>query len=172
MSESFTLQLSLTIRPCVAEDLPGLEWFGMFTRHRDIIADAFRRHCAGDNPMLVVDLAGFPVAQAWIDVARRAPEGVAVLWAVRVMPLLQGRGIGARLLAAAEAEIRRRGLSVAEIGVEKDNAGARRLYERLGYRLSGEAREEFGYRTPWGEEVREVADQWILRTRLAAEPEG
>lgn len=167
MGEPFTLPLTLTIRPCAAEDLPALEWFGMFTRHRDIIADAWRRHCAGDNPMIVVDVAGFPVAQAWIDLARRAPQRIAVLWAVRVMPFLQGRGVGSRLLAAAEAEIRRRGLEVAEVGVEKDNEGARRLYERLGYRQCGEELDELGYRTPWGEEVREVVDQWILRKRLA-----
>jgi len=166
MGEPFTVSLSLTIRPCIEEDVPALEWFGMFTPHRELLAQAWARCRTGDNPMLVADLDGFPVGQVWIDLARRVPEPVGMIWALRVLPCLQRLGIGARLLAAAEAEIRRRGRQIAEIGVEKENPDARRLYERLGYRAAGEELEDFKYTTPWGEERREVVDQWILRKHL------
>ena len=168
MREAFTLTVPLTIRPCAAEDLPALEWFGLFRCHREIFAEAWARCCAGQNPMLVADLNGFPAGQAWVDLTKRAPDPVGLIWALRVLPCLQGLGIGARLLAAAEAEIGRRGLGIAEIGVEKDNPGARRLYERLGYRLAGEIREESRYRTPEGEARREVYEQWVLQKRLGA----
>ncbi len=166
MGELFTVSLSLKIRPCVEEDIPALEWFGMFTAQRELLEAAWARCRAGDNPMLVADLGGFPAAQVWIDLARRAPQPIAVLWALRVLPCLQGLGIGARLLAAAEAEILRCGRRIAEIGVEKQNPSARRLYERLGYQPAGEEIESFKYTTPWGEERREVVDQWILRKHL------
>src|SRR5207302_8440273 len=54
------------IRLCRAEDLPQLEWFGMYAHHREILRDAFARHMRGDNLMLVADLNDFPVAQAWL----------------------------------------------------------------------------------------------------------
>jgi GNAT superfamily N-acetyltransferase len=45
----------------------------------------------------------------------------------------QGEGIGTALILAGEQEARKRSLPVAGLAVEVRNAGARRLYERLGY---------------------------------------
>lgn len=55
---------------------------------------------------------------------------------------------------------------VAEVGVEKDNEAAHRLYVRLGYEPHGDVLEEYAYTTPDGESARHVVDQWILRKRL------
>jgi ribosomal protein S18 acetylase RimI-like enzyme len=87
---------------------------------------------------------------------------------VRVYPFLQGCGIGARLLRAAERAVRERGCAAAEVGVEKDNPRARRLYERLGYHAHGERVEEFGYDDWNGTPVRVRVDQWMLRKPVAA----
>jgi ribosomal protein S18 acetylase RimI-like enzyme len=57
-----------------------------------------------------------------------------VLWALRVKPGWRGRGIGTRLIAAAEQVARRAGRSWAELEVEPHNTRARALYEGLGYR--------------------------------------
>jgi GNAT superfamily N-acetyltransferase len=46
----------------------------------------------------------------------------------------QGRGIGTAIIAAAEELARDWGYSAIGLGVGLDNPGARRLYERLGYR--------------------------------------
>jgi GNAT superfamily N-acetyltransferase len=51
-----------------------------------------------------------------------------------VCPDRQGAGIGAALLAAAEDEARRLGLPYMALMVTEENAAARRLYERAGYR--------------------------------------
>lgn len=165
--DRFTRSLEVTIRACREEDLPGLEWFGMFTPHREIIREAYRMQERGENLMLVAEANGFPVAQAWINLVARASLGAGLLWAVRVFPALRGMGIGSRLLSAAEEALRRRGVAHADIGVEKENEGARRLYERVGYRVLGEEYEEYEYTPPEGESpVRVPVDQWILRKSL------
>jgi ribosomal protein S18 acetylase RimI-like enzyme len=46
----------------------------------------------------------------------------------------QGRGTGTALIAAAESLAANWAYAVIGLAVELDNAGARRLYERLGYR--------------------------------------
>ena len=50
-----------------------------------------------------------------------------------VHPDWRGRGVGHRLLAAAEEEARRAGCSFLELSVDEDNTGARRLYGSQGF---------------------------------------
>lgn len=164
--ERHALRLELVIRTCREEDLPRLEWFGMFTPHRELIRDAYDRQERGEVAMLVADVNGFPVGQVWVDFVRRAADSMGTIWALRVLPPLQGKGIGTRLLAAAERVIRARGREAAEIGVEKDNPGARRVYERAGYRVVREEYEEYEYTTPDGTRIRVPVDEWILRKSL------
>jgi ribosomal protein S18 acetylase RimI-like enzyme len=65
-------------------------------------------------------------------------------------------------MASAHEVVREHGLRIAEVGVEKDNGDARRLYERLGYTLHRELREDYSYTTPDGVRGYHVVDQWIL----------
>lgn len=161
--------LDVRVRPCQMEDLSDLEWFGLYRHHREIFQDAFARHLRGENIMLVADLKGAPVGQAWVDLAKRQAEGIGYIWAVRVFPFLRRLGIGTLLMASAEDVIRERHLTIAEVGVEKDNPDARRLYERLGYRLQRDLREEYGYTTPDGVQAWHVVDQWLLHKHLLVE---
>jgi ribosomal protein S18 acetylase RimI-like enzyme len=50
-----------------------------------------------------------------------------------VAPEWQGRGLGAALLATAMTALRERGATVVQLKVVTANAGARRLYERMGF---------------------------------------
>jgi len=50
-----------------------------------------------------------------------------------VAPEWQGRGLGAALLATAMAALWERGATVVQLKVVTANAGARRLYERMGF---------------------------------------
>ena len=52
----------------------------------------------------------------------------------------QGRGVGARMLAALEDELRRDGVTRIDCGCHRDNTRAWRFYERLGYRPLDEER--------------------------------
>jgi ribosomal protein S18 acetylase RimI-like enzyme len=67
----------------------------------------------------------------------RAGSGVARLYSVAVDPDRRGTGLGLLLLADCEATARARGLRLLRLEVREDNAGAVRLYRRLGYEPIG-----------------------------------
>lgn len=158
----------VTIRRARAEDLPALEWHGLYTPMRAVIRSAFRAQERGDGAMLLADADGFPAGQAWIDFARKAHLGLATLWAVRVFPAFQRAGLGTLLMHAAERAVLTRGVGAAELGVDRDNAGVLRFYGALGYVRVGTERGTFSYRTPEGRTVEVSVDQWLLRKRLVA----
>ena len=56
---------------------------------------------------------------------------------LHVVQAYRRRGVAAALLAAGEAEARRRGFRRLTIEVEDNNPPARALYEKLGYRYTG-----------------------------------
>ena len=163
--ETVVRELSITIRPCTREDLVGLEWWGQFSEHRGIFAEAFERHERGENVMLVADLKGSPIGQAWVDLGRY-DDGTALLWAVRVFPALQGLGLGTRLIAAAERAAAARGARRVELSVETTNDGALRLYRSLGYDVVGEVVEPWRYVTPDGRTVETQQALRVLRKDL------
>jgi len=172
--ERFSLALEIVIRRCTQADLMALEWFGLFTDHREIIHAAFDRQRTGEVVMLVADLGGFPVGQVWVDFRRPCdqPQGPdATLWAVRVLPPLCGHRIGERLMQAAERLVRERGGRTLSLTVERSNRDARRFYERLGWTESGIARQEYHYRAPDGQQRRVPLDQWVMRKTLKAPPQ-
>lgn len=81
-------------------------------------------------------LAGLaPTGLAWVTL-RPVPwdDGpVALLDELYVVPEQRNAGVGSSLLAAAEAEVRRRGARFLEINVDGEDHDARRFYERHGY---------------------------------------
>ncbi|MBN1824630.1 MAG: GNAT family N-acetyltransferase [Candidatus Eisenbacteria bacterium] len=87
-----------------------------------------------------------PDREVWVARADGRPVGFAVLvlrgafvgylQSLVVEPALRGRGIGTRLLRFAEERILRESPNVF-VCVSSFNPGARRLYERLGYREVG-----------------------------------
>ncbi|MBP2302590.1 GNAT family N-acetyltransferase [Azospirillum picis] len=166
------LKLPAIIRAARQEDLPSLEWYGLHTPHREIIAGAYRLQERGDGAMLLAEVNGFPVGQICIDFLRKRPSGRATLWALRVFQPFRGLGLGALLVAAAERTVIQRGVAIAELGVDRDNAGVLPFYERLGYDHCGRERGHFLYHTPEGRLVRVAIDQWLLSKRLPADGAG
>lgn len=164
------IAMEATLRLATTDDLPALEWFGMFTPHREVIATAFRMQERGDGAMLLAVVNGFPAGQAWLDFVRRRPHGRATVWAVRVFPPFQHSRLGTRLMLTAESVIRDRGFGESELGVDRDNPGVLGFYERLGYRGAGTETGRFSYRTPEGAMIHQPIDQWILRKALATTP--
>ncbi len=126
--------LTAEVRLAQEDDLPALEWLGLYTPHRDIIHAAFEAQQRGDALLFLAVSAGYPIAQVWVDLAESREQQVAVLWAIRTFYPLQGLGLGQQLMAVVEAELARRGLRSAELDVEPDHAAAMRFYHRRGYR--------------------------------------
>jgi ribosomal protein S18 acetylase RimI-like enzyme len=164
----FVVTAEIAIRRCREGDLPRLEWFGLFTEHRELIQNAFRRQQTGEVVMLVADLDGFPVGQLWLDLTGKQDEEVGVLWALRVFPFLQNRSIGRRLIGAGEQELEDRDYRWAEIGVDKSEARAESLYRRLGYEPSSIALEEYSYRNPAGALICVPVELDLFRKRLTS----
>jgi ribosomal protein S18 acetylase RimI-like enzyme len=75
-----------------------------------------------------------------------------------VIPGLRGHGLGSQLLALADETGRAQGLGGMSVIVSDTNAGARRLYERHGYRLAGT-------RTKVKEGWQNEGKEWVLLTK-------
>ncbi len=67
----------------------------------------------------------------------REGTGVARLYSIAIDARHRGRGLAAALLADAERVAGGRGRTRLSLEVRDDNGAAIRLYERLGYRLTG-----------------------------------
>jgi GNAT superfamily N-acetyltransferase len=111
-----------------------------------VLARRLDRLLAGDAVVALV--AGDPVAglalltlrpNVWYD------GPVALLDELYVVPDRRGRGIGSKLLAAAEDVTRERGGVLLEINVDGIDHDARRFYERHGYRNTEPGQDEPTY---------------------------
>ena len=127
---------AVTIRACEARDL---EHFGTFggPLHVQYCRDEFARGPAALAILVAVDSDDAPIGKVHLDFEQHRGDGIAALNAAVVTPPLQGVGIGTELMRAAEAFVCERGYHAIVLGVEDSNVGARRLYERLGYRGVG-----------------------------------
>ena len=166
-----SLNLNITLRPARQDDIPKLEWYGQYRHYRNLFQRAFREQQAGRRLILVADCNDFPVGQIAIQFegnAARIADGRlrGYLYSFRVMDMFRGHGLGTRLITEAERELRGRGFSWATIAVAKDNPGALRLYERLGYVRFADDPGRWNYIDHRGR-VRQVDEPcWILEKHL------
>lgn len=94
------------------------------------------RTTAGHHLFTIADSAGSRVGTLWFAETERAGKRIAYLYDLWVVPEFRRHGYAARALKAAEAEAGRIGLLGIGLHVFGHNAGARLLYERLGYRTT------------------------------------
>jgi [ribosomal protein S18]-alanine N-acetyltransferase len=128
---------SVRIRRARADDLVRLVEIenAVFATDR-MSARQWRRHVA--NPaadVLVAEREGAIVGAAVVFF--HANHRIARLYSIAVAPEARGAGVGEELLAAAERNARKREREKFRLEVRTDNAAARRLYERRGYRVFG-----------------------------------
>jgi ribosomal protein S18 acetylase RimI-like enzyme len=133
----------IVIRPAREFDLSGLEWDGQYARYRRVFHHAFLDTLSGKRIMLVADAGQLVAGQIFAQLSSadsRFADGIGrgYLYALRVRPEWQGRGLGTRLILAAERELSARGFTFAVISAGKDNPRALQLYQRLGYRIFAE----------------------------------
>lgn len=170
---AFTISLPVIIRPAVREDVIKLEWYGAYASARNGIRRAFIEQVQGRRLMLVADLNGFPVGQAYLqftasNAAIADGEHRAYLYAFRVIDHLRGCGIGSKLLAASEAELQVRGFRMVMLQVAKTNHHALRLYQRYGYRVIGEEAGIWSYIDHRGITQNVNEPVWVMQKQLAS----
>lgn len=100
-------------------------------RLRDNAKNAYHDFCMRHWPDILV--AEWDGALAGWGASEKADDFVTDLW---VHPDYQGRGIGTALLEEIETGIKERGYPAARLDTHARNAGAIRLYKRLGYRVT------------------------------------
>lgn len=84
----------------------------------------------------VIDGAGRRVGTLWIAATEQGGQRIAYVYDIVIRPEYRRQGNAMRALGAAEVEARRLGLCGIGLHVFGHNVGARRLYEKLGYRIT------------------------------------
>jgi ribosomal protein S18 acetylase RimI-like enzyme len=161
------------IRTLEEADLSALEWDGEYVRFRNLFRQAYEEMRGGVRLILILEHLQPPsvigqIFIQWNSADPRLADGFArgYLYALRVKPEYRGRGLGTRLLQAAEQELLDRRMQAASIGVEKSNLRARALYERLGYRLIGEDPGRWSYIDHMGMKQNVSEPAWLMEKTL------
>ena len=130
------------IRPLTAADLPplaaglaDLPLLRRYDRSAEKLQGTLEAARARGEGLLVADEAGAPAGLAWFLTSGTLALG-GYLRLLAVLDGFQGRGLGAQLLAAYEAETARTSAH-SFLLTSRSNAGAQRFYERFGYRRVG-----------------------------------
>lgn len=163
-TRSLHVELDVVIRRAVQDDLRQLAIWNRATKR--VVEPALRRQEAGEVAVLLAMLKSFPCGHLLCDLSTRTQEQIATIWHVAVWDPLQGFGIGTQLMQAADEEIVERGLRWSQLGVEKVNTGARRLYERLAYSTFGEEDLVWPEPTPDGSLEPVAHPCWLMRKDL------
>jgi ribosomal protein S18 acetylase RimI-like enzyme len=157
---------NLVLNDLTADDLGEIEWSGSKT-HIAYVRRALERVPSGDIEYIAIRSPdGRPVAKGGIDYTKH-PDG-GEIWQVASHPALERLGLATRLITAAEDRIRRRGFRHAYLGVEDDNAGARRLYKRLDYHDFGREKDAWDQEDDRGHVYRYETEIAIMRKDLRA----
>jgi ribosomal protein S18 acetylase RimI-like enzyme len=129
------------IRPATAADVPGIA---------DTVERAYRRYVAeiGKPPAPMLDDYAVRVEECrvWVVEQEGRVAGICVLLPaagyllldnIAVAPEHQGKGLGKRLLAFAEAEAMRRGYDEIRLYTHQKMTANQRLYAAIGYEETG-----------------------------------
>lgn len=128
------------IRTAVKQDLPAMEWDGQFTHFRQIYAEVFER--TKHNLALIwlvefspIGLIGQALVQLHSFGKKGSPNGLlrAYVHSFRVRQGYRRAGLGTKLMAVVETDLKERGFQEVTLNVAQQNPGALRLYQRIGY---------------------------------------
>jgi ribosomal protein S18 acetylase RimI-like enzyme len=129
--------MTIDIRPARASDVDSLAAIENAAFEGDRISKkSFRRLIRGRTAAVLVAASAGAVL-GYAVVLFREGARVGRLYSIAADRTRHGAGLGRALLEAAEAAAHRRGLGALRLEVRQDNARARALYERNGYRVIG-----------------------------------
>lgn len=126
--------MDLQVRPCTIADVAVMR--DAQPVGADLAATFFQAQQAGGVVYLIAWDGPEPLGSGVLVTG--AGGGTPQLKNLNVRVAQRSRGVGSALIRAAEELCRERGAGQMEVGVGTDNPRARALYERLGYRGTGE----------------------------------
>lgn len=89
------------------------------------------------------------------------------MYAFRIRPEFRNAGLGSRMLAVAEKDLKKRGFKRVTLNVNQDNTEAIRFYERHGYHITGPEAGRWNYRDHKGQ-LRHVHEPaWRMEKEIA-----
>jgi len=159
------------IRHAEESDLAALEWDGEYKHFRRVYRQVMQDALRGTRVLLVAEVEEELIGQLFIAFesiwkSRFRGQPAAYLHSFRVKPAYRNQGVGHALMDRAEEEIIAHGYGRAVISVAKDNPGALRLYENLGYHVFSEDTGNWSYFDHEGmlQHIREPA--FVMQKRL------
>lgn len=133
--------------------------------HLNSVRKALQRIKSGEVEMMVIRAPnGIPVAKGGIDY--KVNPGSGTIWQLVSHPELKGLGTGTMLIKAMENRMLKRKIPTAMMGVELWNKKAKKLYERLGYKVVGTKQETWKELDKDGKEYDYVADEYQMSKDL------
>jgi ribosomal protein S18 acetylase RimI-like enzyme len=165
------VQFDVVLRLADRADLPKLEWGGEYTHFRRVFQRTYEEQLAGQRLMIVADVNNYPIGQVFVQLDSHddiifGARKRGYLYSLRVMAAFQHKGIGTALIREAESMLHERGYWTVSIAAAKDNIGARRLYERLGFRVFTEDDGRWHYVDHEGRTRYVVEPCWVLEKNL------
>ncbi len=135
--------IRVTLRRARQRDLAALVTLELAVFKTDIVSRrSFRHFIASPRaPLLVAEERGG--LAGYVLVLYPPHSRLARLYSIAVAPHVGGRGLGPRLLAAAEAAAKRRGRRAMRLEVHVRNKRAIARYAKSGYRLFGKHRDYY-----------------------------
>ena len=160
------------IRLLAESDLSALEWDGEFTHFRRVYANAYKRMKKGLALLWVAALPGAGlIGQTFVQLSCDRPiladgRSRAYIYSFRVRQPYRRAGLGTRMMAVVEADLRRRGRSRVTLNVAKDNRAALQLYQRLGYKIAAPESGRWSYPDHEGVWHQVVEPAWRMEKKL------
>lgn len=155
--------VEVVVRPLGFDDLPQCSWLGSPTHLRSV-REQLARQQAGQVSYLLVVCDGVPVCAGGVDWVRIPQMGY--VWQVGTREGFRSRGFAQELMRHFEVLASRRAVPVLRLEVEVDNTPARRLYERLGYRVVGSSSPSWVEQGPHGDDVLYTAECLVMEKVL------
>jgi ribosomal protein S18 acetylase RimI-like enzyme len=133
------------------QDLPALEWGGEYTHFRRLYREVYQSALQGQALMWMAELDSRGiVGQVFVQLnsaRKELADGTerAYIYGFRIRSAYQNQGIGSMLLSTVEKDLLQRNYKWITLNVGRQNAGARRFYERHGYRIVASETGDWSY---------------------------
>ncbi len=162
----------IIIRPMERTDLPALEWEGEFIHFRRVFEDVYNKVEKGlAKSWVAVTDQGFMVGQVFLQLSSDRHEladgwNRAYLYSFRIRPEFQNKGIGTRIYAEIEKTLQQMDFKRITLNVARDNQGAIRLYNRLGFQIVAEEPGVWSFPDHLGQWRTYTEPSWRMEKRL------